>query len=150
MVTTPRWSDDPVGGHAPVRPPGPTALRIVLGTQLRRLREARGITAGAAGQVIRASHAKISRMELGRIGFRERDVTDLLNLYGITDEEERETFLTLVRRANVPGWLQTRQVAYTVIQLGHPGESADDIAHRVALRMTRQEVLAQSGAPLLW
>lgn len=103
-MTTPRWSQDPVGGHAPVRSQGPTALRIVLGTQLRRLREARGITAAAAGHAIRASHAKISRIELGRVGVRERDVTDLLTLYGITDEQEQEAFLTLVRRANVPGW----------------------------------------------
>jgi len=75
-----------------------------LGTQLRRLREARGITAAVAGHAIRASHAKISRMELGRVGFRDRDVADLLTLYGITDEQQRRAFLTLVRRANVPGW----------------------------------------------
>jgi hypothetical protein len=76
----------------------------VLGTQLRRLREARCITAAAAGHAIRASHAKISRMELGRVGLRDRDVVDLLTLYGVTDEQERRAFLTLVRRANVPGW----------------------------------------------
>jgi Domain of unknown function (DUF5753)/Helix-turn-helix domain len=104
MVTTAWRRQDPTGGHARVQPPGPTALRIVLGTQLRRLREARGITTGAAGQAIPASHAKISRMELGRVGFRERDVTDLLTFYGITDEQERGAFLTLVRQANVPGW----------------------------------------------
>jgi hypothetical protein len=75
-----------------------------LGTQLRRLREARGITAAAAGHAIHASHAKICRMELGRVGFRERDVTELLTFYGITDDQERRAFLTLVRRANVPGW----------------------------------------------
>ncbi|MGH3785475.1 MAG: helix-turn-helix domain-containing protein [Pseudonocardiaceae bacterium] len=185
-MTTPRWSQDPTGAQTPVRSQGPTALRIVLGTQLRRLREARGVTAGAAGRAIRASHAKISRMELGRVGFRERDVTDLLTLYGITDEQERETFLTLVRRANVPGWwhqysdimpswfeiylgleqassvirtyqpqlvpglLQTREVARAVVRLGYPRRSVDDIERRVALRMTRQEILTQAGAPQLW
>jgi transcriptional regulator with XRE-family HTH domain len=79
-------------------------LRIMLGAQLRRLREARGITAGAAGSAIRASHAKISRMELGRVGFKERDVAGLLTFYGISDAQEREAFLALARRANVPGW----------------------------------------------
>jgi transcriptional regulator with XRE-family HTH domain len=103
MVNAPRWGQDP-SGAASGRSPGPTALRIVLGTQLRRLREARGITAAAAGHAIRASHAKISRMELGRVGFRDRDVADLLTLYGVTDEQQRRAFLTLVRRANVPGW----------------------------------------------
>lgn len=79
-------------------------LRIVLGTQLRRLREAGGITREAAGDTIRASHAKISRLELGRIGFKVRDVADLLLLYGVTDERERDSFLTLTQRANTPGW----------------------------------------------
>ena len=99
-----RSGQEPAIGHVPARPQGPTALRIVLGNQLRQLREASGITAGAAGHAIRASHAKISRMELGRVGFKERDVADLLTLYGIIDEQERGAFLALARRANVPGW----------------------------------------------
>jgi transcriptional regulator with XRE-family HTH domain len=104
MAGTSPSSPDPTVGHASSRLQGPTALRIVLGTQLRRLREARGITAGAAAQAIQASHAKISRMELGRVSFRATDVTRLLTLYGITDEQERKAFQTLVRRANVPSW----------------------------------------------
>jgi transcriptional regulator with XRE-family HTH domain len=83
---------------------GPTVLRMVLGTQLRRWREANGITREAAGEVIRASHAKITRLELGRVGFKERDIFDLLTLYGVTDEREREEYLELARRANVRGW----------------------------------------------
>jgi transcriptional regulator with XRE-family HTH domain len=79
-------------------------LRIVLGTQLRRLREASGISREAAGDAIRGSHAKISRLELGRVGFKERDVADLLSLYGVTDEQDREAFLALARQANQPGW----------------------------------------------
>ncbi|MFF3255783.1 helix-turn-helix domain-containing protein [Actinacidiphila glaucinigra] len=83
---------------------GPTVLRIVLGTQLRRLRESQGITREAAGDSIRGSHAKISRLELGRVGYKERDVADLLSLYGVTDETERADFLKLARQANTPGW----------------------------------------------
>ncbi|KAF4409106.1 MULTISPECIES: helix-turn-helix transcriptional regulator [Streptomyces] len=83
---------------------GPTVLRIVLGTQLRKLREANGVSAKAAADVIRGSHAKISRLELGRVGFKERDVADLLTLYNVTDEDERADFLTLARRAAEPGW----------------------------------------------
>ncbi|WP_407548899.1 helix-turn-helix transcriptional regulator [Streptomyces sp. Pv4-95] len=83
---------------------GPTVLRIVLGTQLRRLRESAGITREAAGDAIRGSHAKISRLELGRVGCKERDVADLLTLYHVTDESDREVFLTLARRTSTPGW----------------------------------------------
>ncbi|MEU6556947.1 helix-turn-helix transcriptional regulator [Streptomyces sp. NPDC046915] len=77
---------------------------MLLGSQLRRLREARGITREAAGYSIRASESKISRMELGRVSFKTRDVEDLLTLYGITDEAERESLLSLAREANVAGW----------------------------------------------
>ncbi|MGD9483111.1 helix-turn-helix transcriptional regulator [Streptomyces sp. TRM70308] len=83
---------------------GPTVLRIVLGTHLRRLREASGITREAAGDAIRGSHAKISRLELGRVGYKERDVADLLTLYGVHDPLQREEFLTLAQHANNPGW----------------------------------------------
>ncbi|MBC2863827.1 helix-turn-helix domain-containing protein [Streptomyces mexicanus] len=77
---------------------------MLLGSQLRRLREARGITREAAGYSIRASESKISRMELGRVSFKARDVEDLLTLYGITDEAERTSLLSLVKEANVAGW----------------------------------------------
>ena len=83
---------------------GPTVLRILLGTQLRRLREARGITAHEAARSIRASESKISRIELGRNAFREVDVADLLTLYGVTDVDEREQMLSLASQANQLGW----------------------------------------------
>jgi transcriptional regulator with XRE-family HTH domain len=83
---------------------GPTVLRMMLGQQLRGLRERAGITREAAGDRIRGSHAKISRLENGRTGFKERDVGDLLTLYGVDDADERGVLLALTRRANAPGW----------------------------------------------
>ncbi|MGR6319158.1 helix-turn-helix domain-containing protein [Micromonospora soli] len=83
---------------------GPTVLRILLGSQLRRLREGAGVTRETAGWEIRSSESKISRMELGRVGFKERDVADLLTLYGVKDVEERDALLKLAREANSPGW----------------------------------------------
>jgi hypothetical protein len=83
---------------------GPTVLRILLGAELRRLREARHITREEAGYAIRASDSKISRMELGRVGFKERDVTDLLSLYGVSDTAERDALTALAHKANTPGW----------------------------------------------
>ncbi|MGW1719632.1 helix-turn-helix domain-containing protein [Streptomyces sp. NPDC002156] len=77
---------------------------MLLGSHLRRLREARGITREAAGYSIRASESKISRMELGRVSFKTRDVEDLLTLYGVSDEAERNALLSLAREANVAGW----------------------------------------------
>jgi transcriptional regulator with XRE-family HTH domain len=82
---------------------GPTVLRILLGSQLRMLREVKGITREEAGYAIRASGSKISRMELGRVSFKERDVTDLLKLYGV-DDDEAATLVELAIQANSPGW----------------------------------------------
>jgi hypothetical protein len=83
---------------------GPTTLRIILGGHLRRMRVAAGISRSDAGWEIRSSESKISRMELGRVGLKERDVADLLKLYGLDDDEERERLLALARQANDPGW----------------------------------------------
>ena len=94
-------------GPGSARPEGtsaPTVLRILLGTQLRRLRESRGISAADAARAIRGSESKISRIELGRNTVREIDVADLLDLYGITDPAEREQLLTLAGQANQQGW----------------------------------------------
>jgi transcriptional regulator with XRE-family HTH domain len=83
---------------------GPTVPRMILGNQLHRFREAAGITPDRAGYEIRASRSKISRMENGRVRFKERDVGDLLDLYGVTDDETRSGLMTLARQANAPGW----------------------------------------------
>jgi transcriptional regulator with XRE-family HTH domain len=83
---------------------GSTVRRILLGSQLRRLREAKGMSRQDAGYEIRASESKISRLELGRVSFKERDVEDLLRLYGVTDPVEQEALLQLAREANNPGW----------------------------------------------
>ena len=79
-------------------------LRVLLGSQLRRFREAAGVTAEQAGFEIRASRSKISRLENGRVRLKRRDMSDLLTLYGVTDESLRSRFLTLVGQANTPDW----------------------------------------------
>lgn len=93
-----------VGGASAEQTPGPTVRRMILGTQLRRLRERAELSRAEAGYSIRSSESKISRIELGRVGFKERDVADLLTLYGVTDADERSQFLALVQQSNQPGW----------------------------------------------
>jgi len=177
------WSADPASEQPRG---GPTVLRMLLGIQLRRLREATGLTPEQAGYEIRASRSKISRVEHGRVGFKERDVADLLSLYGVTDEQERQRMLALARKANdrgwwakyddimpdwfesyvgleqatslirtyelqfVPGLFQTESYARAVTVLGHRAAPADEIEHRVSLRMQRQELLAGGETPRIW
>src|ERR1700733_6123329 len=85
---------------------GPTVQRLVLGGHLRRLREEAGMTTERAALSLRGSHSKISRMEHGRVGFKERDIADLLALYGVGPGDEREALLKLAREANTAGWWQ--------------------------------------------
>lgn len=85
---------------------GSAALRIALGTHLRRLREDSGITAVEAAETIRATPSKISRLERGRTTAKQRDVADLLSLYGVSGETEREELLEIARRASAQDWWQ--------------------------------------------
>ncbi|MET7400397.1 helix-turn-helix transcriptional regulator [Dactylosporangium sp. NPDC005572] len=160
---------------------------MLLGAHLRRLREAQGVSREDAGWEIRSSESKISRMELGRVGFKERDVADLLTLYGMDDQAERERLLALARDANNPGWwhrfgdvlpnwfqsylgleaaaalirnyevqfvpglLQTRDYARSVVLLGHGRAKPEEIERRVELRMQRQQILRRETQPArLW
>ena len=81
-----------------------TVRRILLGSLLRRLRETKSISMREAGYHIRATESKISRLETGKVSFKERDVEDLLTFYGVIDNKEREQVLDLVREANTLGW----------------------------------------------
>ena len=92
----------PAGGDG--EPRGPTVLRLILGSQLRRFREEAGVPPEQAGYEIRASRSKISRMEHGRVGFKSRDVADLLTLYGVSDEQVRARLLSFAQQASAPGW----------------------------------------------
>ncbi|WP_335991722.1 helix-turn-helix domain-containing protein [Glycomyces sp. MUSA5-2] len=168
-------------------PTGATALRMMIGGQLRRLREAADITRKDAGFEIRGSESKISRMELGRVSFRLRDIEDLLVMYGITDQAEIERMVNLCREANRPSWwhpygeslpdwfqtyldlesaastirsyevqlvpglLQSREYARSLLMLGYGHTPLREIDNRIELRMARQKVLDRETDPAtLW
>ena len=97
-------TEGPDGEEPDIPQAGGIILRLLLGTQLRRLREAAGVTPERAGYEIRASRSKISRMETGHVGFKARDITDLLSLYGATDEQLRTRLLTMAQQASRPDW----------------------------------------------
>jgi transcriptional regulator with XRE-family HTH domain len=102
MSMTGPGGEPPTGGEG--EPRGPTVLRMMLGSQLRRFRETAGVTPEQAAYEIRASRSKISRMEHGRVGFKARDVDDLLTLYGVHDEQIRTRMLAFAQQASTPGW----------------------------------------------
>jgi transcriptional regulator with XRE-family HTH domain len=80
--------------------------RLLVGAKLRRLRTDMGLSREEAAEAIRASEWKIHRLENGQVGFKERDIVDLLAFYGVTDPGEVAAFLGVTREANAPGWWQ--------------------------------------------
>jgi transcriptional regulator with XRE-family HTH domain len=83
---------------------GPVVPRRRLGAELRTLREHAGLTLEEVAQGLECSVSKVSRLETGQgIPYR-RDVRDLLDRYGITDQAHRDRLMRWVRDGNRQGW----------------------------------------------
>jgi transcriptional regulator with XRE-family HTH domain len=82
----------------------PTVRRRRLGYELRQLREAAGKTGEEAAAALGWSDSKISRIETGRIAVTWGDVSDMLDLYGVTDPGVRGPLISLAREARQQGW----------------------------------------------
>jgi transcriptional regulator with XRE-family HTH domain len=89
----------PVGGK-------PTVRSRRVGTELRRLREAAGVTTAQAAELLSCSPAKISRIENGIVSVRVVDLRLLLDRYGDEDQEHRAYLERLARESNKRGWWQ--------------------------------------------
>ncbi|MEV5712134.1 helix-turn-helix transcriptional regulator [Actinoallomurus sp. NPDC052274] len=84
----------------------PTFRRRRVALELRRLREGANLTLEQASEHLECSPTKLSRMETARTPLHPRDVRDLLDLYGVTDEKVRETLTGLARDSRKKGWWQ--------------------------------------------
>ncbi|TKA03007.1 helix-turn-helix domain-containing protein [Actinacidiphila oryziradicis] len=82
----------------------PTVRQKRLGAELRKLREAEGLTFEAAAAVLECGKAKISRIETGVNGIRPVDLRVLLKAYGVQDEALTEALLGMAREGRTKGW----------------------------------------------
>jgi transcriptional regulator with XRE-family HTH domain len=82
----------------------PTVRRRRLGMELRRLRESAGLMIEDAAKHLECSMSRVSRIETGKSVARLRDVRDMLDLYRLADDEQREQLLTLAKEAQQRGW----------------------------------------------
>ena len=81
----------------------PTVRRRRLALELRRLREAARLTCEEVAEHLECSASKISRVETGRVSVSPRDVRDMLELYGVPDQQ-RDSLVQLARDSRQKGW----------------------------------------------
>ncbi|WFE23594.1 MULTISPECIES: helix-turn-helix transcriptional regulator [unclassified Solwaraspora] len=78
-----------------------------LGRDLRKLREAKGLTGEEVAKSVRCSSSRISRIESGEIKPRAGDVMELLVAYGVPlDAEPGSSLLAQARDLREDGWWQ--------------------------------------------
>jgi transcriptional regulator with XRE-family HTH domain len=98
----------------------PTVRRRRLGMELRRLREASGLTIEQVAERLECSDSKISRIETAHVGVTPRDVRDMLELYGVTGEQ-RDHLVQIAREARQRGWWHaygdTKESAYVGLEV---------------------------------
>jgi transcriptional regulator with XRE-family HTH domain len=89
-----------------VKQTSPVVRRRRLGIELRAIREAIPLRGDEAARLLKWSNSKLSRIETGRSTPTPADVTKLLDLYKVADEERREQIALLTREARRKGWWQ--------------------------------------------
>lgn len=85
--------------------PQPTARRIGLGHELRQLRKEAGLTIAQAVEGLHFDESTLQRVETGWKSFRQAGhLRELLERYGITDEEQVDRLVALQREASSREW----------------------------------------------
>jgi transcriptional regulator with XRE-family HTH domain len=81
----------------------PTIRRRRLGAELRRYRDAAGVTIDVVADRLGCSPSKVSRIETGHTSATPRDVKDMLDIYGI-DGATSDELVQIAREARQKGW----------------------------------------------
>ncbi|HEY7591699.1 MAG TPA: helix-turn-helix transcriptional regulator [Actinophytocola sp.] len=115
-----------------VRGPSPTVRRRRLAAELRRLRETAELTIDEVGEKLECSASKISRIETGHVGVTPRDVRDMLEVYGIEDDE-REALVQLAREARKKGWWHAYSEVFTGSFVGLESDASTLHTHQALL-----------------
>jgi transcriptional regulator with XRE-family HTH domain len=90
----------------------PLARRRELGALLRALREENHLTVKQVAGHLMCSLSKVREMEGNFRSGTQRDVRDLCDLYGVTDQVERDRMMTLAREGKQKGWWQSYDLTY--------------------------------------
>jgi transcriptional regulator with XRE-family HTH domain len=114
------------------RGPSPTVRRRRLAARLRELRENADLTIDEVGEKLECSASKISRIETGHVGVTPRDVRDMLEVYGVGDDE-REALVQLAREARKKGWWHAYNEVFTGSFVGLESDASFLHTHQALL-----------------
>jgi hypothetical protein len=95
----------------------PTIRRRRLGVELRRHREAAGVTIDVVADRIGCSTSKVSRIETGHTSASPSDVQDMLDIYGVGDAIKTE-LAQIAREARLKGWWHPYSTVLTGAYVG--------------------------------
>lgn len=95
----------------------PTIRRRRLGAELRRRREAAGVTIERVAEQLECSASKVSRIETGHTRATPRDVRDMLAIYGVVGAECEE-LVQIAREARQKGWWHPYSTVLTGAYVG--------------------------------
>ena len=115
---------------------GPAGPRRRLGAELRRLRTGAGLHLDEVADHLHCSTSKVSRLETGKGVPKAADVRELIRIYGVSGDAERDMLLRLVRESRTEGWWEsyTEGVAPERFFLDAPGRYPALEADAVAVR----------------
>lgn len=121
LCTTALWGPVPV--------PDPDRSRV--GAELRRIREAEGLSGMSVAKELGWSQSKVSRVETGRFGASVGEVAELLNYFGVAEEVRAELLASVARSEGLEG-------AWVVRAGGHARRQSEVQAVEARVRLIRQ------------
>ncbi|MGW3418701.1 helix-turn-helix domain-containing protein [Streptomyces phaeochromogenes] len=110
----------------------PTARQLRLGIELRRLREAAGLTAIEAAALLGANRVQMSHIETGLAGVSEQRLRRLASHYACTDEEFIDALVAMATDRTRGWWEEYRGLLPTsfldLSELNHHASFRHDVA----------------------
>jgi len=91
----------------PAKKPTPTLRLRRLAAELRRLRAAADLTREEVTERTRINEATLYRLETAKARPQARTLMALLDLYGVTDADQRAELLALAKQSDEQSWLQS-------------------------------------------
>jgi len=83
---------------------GPTVRRRRLGTELRKLRESASYKLEEVAGLLGVAPSTLSRIETGKAPTKSAYLTQLLELYRVTDAGQRQVLVDMAREGHRKGW----------------------------------------------